>query len=186
MGDSIVPLLKGWNTTTIKKQNKHTVENIHIIGLLTKGESSYTISPSLTEGWRVRLCTVVSLKWNQHNLKLVRKYTDIWSWINIEHKNTSYFLFLHYPVFHQINKNSRWNSIQQQYFVDVNINYKDLEINPGLYVIQVLHFSFSFQIKKVITSLSLWPFHSSKSPLDSEEEKLKICICMIYTLYILF
>ena len=30
--------------------SKNTVENIHIIALLTKGESSYTISPSLTEG----------------------------------------------------------------------------------------------------------------------------------------
>lgn len=30
--------------------------------LLTSGESSYIIRPSLTEGCRVRLCTVVSLK----------------------------------------------------------------------------------------------------------------------------
>lgn len=30
--------------------SKNTVENIHITALLTKGESSYTISPSLTEG----------------------------------------------------------------------------------------------------------------------------------------
>lgn len=39
---------------------------------------------------------------------------------------------------------NKWNSIQQQYFVDVNMNYKGLEINPGLQIIQVLYFSFSF------------------------------------------
>lgn len=70
-------------------------------------------------------------------------------------KNISYFLFVHHPIFPKMNKNSRWNSVQQEYFVDVNINYKGLGINPGLQIIQVLYFSFSFQIKRLIASPSL-------------------------------
>lgn len=126
--------LEGWNTTIIQK---NTVETIHIVGLLTKGESSYTISPSLTEGWRVRVCTVVSLKLNQNILQLVRKYTDMNK--NIAQED----FFVHHPASLKMNSN-KWNSIQRQYFVGVNINYKGLGIHPGLQIIQVLYFSFSF------------------------------------------